>query len=90
MTLPLGLGRFAAAPAHAGVRATRTLWRMPHIAALCAMLEGPCPLLADLRLRCCVPPRSPKQLPVRFATLRALRLINLCAQVCAQGCAPVR
>ncbi len=48
----------------------------PQIGSLCSLLEGPCPLLTDLRLRCCVPPRTPRELPSLLAGALPRRLTN--------------
>ncbi|KAG2496567.1 hypothetical protein HYH03_005389 [Edaphochlamys debaryana] len=80
---PLGLGPLAAL-ASGQLTALRTLafghtsalWRVPEVAALCRLLDGPCPALTDLRLRCVAPPRDAKQLPDLLAQPLALRLTN--------------
>ncbi|GLC33889.1 hypothetical protein PLESTB_000815000 [Pleodorina starrii] len=54
---------------------TSALWRIPEVARLCQLLDV-CPLLTDLRLRCCAPPQDAKQLPELMALPLPQRLTN--------------
>ncbi|GLI60304.1 hypothetical protein VaNZ11_002420, partial [Volvox africanus] len=54
---------------------TSALWRVPDVARLCQLLDV-CPVLTDLRLRCCAPPRDAKQLPDLMALPLPQRLTN--------------
>ncbi|EFJ50325.1 hypothetical protein VOLCADRAFT_103913 [Volvox carteri f. nagariensis] len=54
---------------------TSALWRIPEVARLCQLLDV-CPLLTDLRLRCCAPPKDSKQLPDLMALPLPQRLTN--------------
>ncbi|GIL91941.1 hypothetical protein Vretimale_18559 [Volvox reticuliferus] len=54
---------------------TSALWRIPDVARLCQLLDV-CPVLTDLRLRCCAPPRDAKQLPDLMALPLPQRLTN--------------
>ncbi|GFR48165.1 hypothetical protein Agub_g10001 [Astrephomene gubernaculifera] len=79
---PLGLSALASL-ATASLTQLRTLafghmsalWRIPQVSALVQLLDV-CPLLTDLRLRCCAPPRDARQLPELMALPLSQRLTN--------------